>query len=335
MSETPTKEPVAKSDGSEGPNGKTRRSQTPEKSSSSVRDSTIRTRDATDEERKPGASIEVGKATKPMLTKDEARARVDRVKRHAEELWLEYLALYEDGVHLSLGYTSWGSFFEAEFADWGKSRAYQLLSAGRVAVMLEAESTIVERPTNEGQARALLPLRDHPDRLAEAWELAVARAQAEEEFLLTAADVEKAVTEVIEAPRRALDKMLQEDVKSLNTEAKIRERIKKMGGPGNLTDADMKAVVDEEVAAAKSRDEGGGERINLGLKLRAAADKIREKPLAEFFADRRAAVGDDDQAREWLQGIRDNAAFILEQADAVLASFDSDTGVVPEADTSA
>lgn len=101
-----------------------------------------------------------------VLSRDEARSLTDEVKQDAERLWRKLVELYDGGAHLSLGYPSWGSYFEAEFGG-SQSRAYQVLDAGRVARALG--STIVERPANEAQARELAPLLDQPDRLRETW----------------------------------------------------------------------------------------------------------------------------------------------------------------------
>lgn len=40
------------------------------------------------------------------LSRLEARALTDQVKRHAEELWRELVQLYEGGAHTALGYSA-------------------------------------------------------------------------------------------------------------------------------------------------------------------------------------------------------------------------------------
>lgn len=68
-------------------------------------------------------------------------------------------------THSTLGYSSWGDYFEAEFGQ-RKSHAYRLLDSARVVRQLD--SPIGERP-NEAQARELAPLLEQPGRLQEAW----------------------------------------------------------------------------------------------------------------------------------------------------------------------
>jgi phage N-6-adenine-methyltransferase len=102
----------------------------------------------------------------PRLDAATARARTDRFKENAAGLWAELVSLYEDGAHIALGYASWESYCADEF-DFKKSRAYQLLDAGRVQSLL-TDSTMVESP-NERVARELAPLRNEPETLRETW----------------------------------------------------------------------------------------------------------------------------------------------------------------------
>jgi hypothetical protein len=66
------------------------------------------------------------------------------------------LKAYEGGAHSALEYPSWGAYFVAEFGG-SKTRAYELLDAGRVVQAIESQSAIAEQPT-EIQARELAPL---------------------------------------------------------------------------------------------------------------------------------------------------------------------------------
>jgi N6-adenosine-specific RNA methylase IME4 len=91
------------------------------------------------------------------LTEFEARRLTDEVKADAHALWRKLLRLYEGEAHVALGYASWHSYCEAEF-DMGRSHAYRLLDAGRVAA-------VVPQLGNEAQARELVPLLDRPDEL--------------------------------------------------------------------------------------------------------------------------------------------------------------------------
>jgi cell division septation protein DedD len=69
---------------------------------------------------------------------------------------------------------------------WGLSGSYAHRTIQAAGVV--AELPIGESPTNEAQARELLPLQDKPDRMARAWRGAVERAQKEDRRV-TAADV--------------------------------------------------------------------------------------------------------------------------------------------------
>jgi hypothetical protein len=143
------------------------------------------------------------------LSAGEARALTDEVKADAAALWRKLLRLYEGQAHVALGYGSWGEYCREEF-DIGRSRAYQLLDAGRVAEALAGESTNcgtdrfavidnsvvrVERtggaPVNEAQARELAPLLDTPDELVDV----MRDLRAEHGARLTAEKVRLAVAE--------------------------------------------------------------------------------------------------------------------------------------------
>lgn len=104
----------------------------------------------------------------PGLSRDEARSLTDEVKNDAERLWRKLVELYEGGAHRVLGYTSWAAYFQDEFGG-SRSRAYQILDAGRVARHLQ--STMVDSPApTERQARELRSLLSQPEKLQDAWE---------------------------------------------------------------------------------------------------------------------------------------------------------------------
>lgn len=110
----------------------------------------------------------------PMLTADAARLLTDEVKEDAAALWSKLLRLYERGAHTALGYSSWGSYYRAEFGG-GTSGAYRLLEAAKVCELL-TDSPIGEQtlPASESVARELVPvLRDEPERVEEVWAEAV------------------------------------------------------------------------------------------------------------------------------------------------------------------
>jgi hypothetical protein len=75
-------------------------------------------------------------------------------------------------AHTALGYSSWGSYDEAEFGE-DRSRGYQLLKAAEVRELI-AQSTIVDSPSNtrvsQNVARDLVPvLKDDPEQVEEVW----------------------------------------------------------------------------------------------------------------------------------------------------------------------
>lgn len=103
-----------------------------------------------------------------VLSREEARSLTDEVKQDAEALWLKLVELYEGGAHLSLGYSSWGSYFGAEFGG-SRSRAYELLNAGKVLDVVRNSGLGSVLPANEAQANELAPLLKQPDVLRETW----------------------------------------------------------------------------------------------------------------------------------------------------------------------
>ena len=78
---------------------------------------------------------------------------------------------------LSLGYSSWGEYFEAGFGQ-KRTRGYQLIDASRVAKAIEAQSTNVDSLPNEAQARELAPLAKSSQRSAAASGSDFARGQS-------------------------------------------------------------------------------------------------------------------------------------------------------------
>ncbi len=128
-------------------------------------------------------------AVSEKLEESAARALTDRIREGAENLGRMLLEAYEGGAHTALGYASWGAYFEAEFGH-KKSKAYQLLEAGRVVRAIDANSAIAERPT-ESQARPLAPIaKTDPQGAARIWEVTV-----EEHGDPTAAEVSRKVEE--------------------------------------------------------------------------------------------------------------------------------------------
>lgn len=104
------------------------------------------------------------------LTRAEARSLTDQVKEDAQALWTKLLALYEGGAHTALGYSSWATYYEAEFGKSG-NYGYRLLRSARILDQLPNGN----HPASEGVARELAPLRDQPQALRDAWVEAVER----------------------------------------------------------------------------------------------------------------------------------------------------------------
>lgn len=122
------------------------------------------------------------------IDKSEARLLTDRIKERAEELWHLLLEAYERNVHGALNYKSWGEYFKAEFGG-SKSRAYELIDAGRVVRAIEAHSGMPERP-NARQADELAPLaKQAPEEAAAIWDEVIQEHGSD----VTAADVREAV----------------------------------------------------------------------------------------------------------------------------------------------
>ncbi len=107
------------------------------------------------------------------LSRDEARSLTDEIRQDAERLWSKLLEAYDGGAHTALGYSSWGSYYEAEFGGSAR-RGYQLLEAGRV---MDSVQNFALRPANDHQARELTPLIDQPSELRAAWSEASANGQ--------------------------------------------------------------------------------------------------------------------------------------------------------------
>src|SRR5829696_2980224 len=100
------------------------------------------------------------------LTRGEARALTEEVKRDGAVLRAKLLRLYEGRAHEALGYSSWGDYYTAEFGQTA-ARGYQLLDAARVSAPIQ--QLLNEPPPNEAQARELVPLKDDHEAIVAAW----------------------------------------------------------------------------------------------------------------------------------------------------------------------
>lgn len=89
----------------------------------------------------PGQALR-GEVVAPQMSRDEARRRTDKVKQMARELLREVLALYEGGAHLALDYSSWETYYVAEFRGAEKGEpidpkgGYKLLRAAKEEAVL-------------------------------------------------------------------------------------------------------------------------------------------------------------------------------------------------------
>lgn len=95
--------------------------------------------------------------TTDLLTKAQAKALTDRIRKHIDAAWADITAAYEGKAWKALGYASWEAYVKAEF-DMGRSRSYQLLDQGRVIHALadaagEKVSTMVD--ISEREAREI------------------------------------------------------------------------------------------------------------------------------------------------------------------------------------
>ena len=180
---------------------------------------TSKEKNMADKARRP---TKTGEVLAAILTTDEARSLTDEVKQDARALWKKLLRLYEGEAHKALGYSSWADYYEAEFGK-GRSRAYQLLNSGKVLAAIEKESTTVEPPRNEAQARELAPLLEQPDEMRAAWE------EASKEGEPTAAKVRAAVQARTKEPGEELDAALHEQAKEARDYWKALERAQEHG----------------------------------------------------------------------------------------------------------
>ena len=115
---------------------------------------------------------------------------------------------------------------------------------------------------------------------------------------------------------------------NLNVLAKVGERVKKAGGYGKVYTKDLAPIVTEEMAAwqAESNERQSTlRRIGLGNGLGELAAGLRIKPLSAYYQRWRDTLG-EQEADEWLRKMRDDTAFILEQAEALLGEGDVDLG---------
>lgn len=199
------------------------------------------------------------------MSEGEARSLTDEVKQDAERLWRKLVELYDGGAHLALGYSSWGAYFETEFGG-SRSRAYQLLSAGRVLETVQHAG--LPAPANDRQAVELAPLLDEPETLREAW------AEASANGTPTAAQVREVVARhrptltipineelLARQQRETLIHVLDRAVYALESppsaaEAEVR-RLLAEGDPGPFVPSRFDRVAEYATAFARTLREAG------------------------------------------------------------------------------
>lgn len=149
-----------------------------------------------------------------------ARRITDEIKADAEALRGKLLEAHDLRAWAALGYESWRTYALAEFG-MSQTRAYQLLDAAQIvrAIGEHTDSTMVEipLPANERQARALVPLKAEPARMADAMQRAGTTP--------TAARIAEAVKDIV---REEITKAAQrtEDREALG---ELAESIKRAG----------------------------------------------------------------------------------------------------------
>lgn len=136
-----------------------------------------------------------------VMTKDEARACVERIKALSEELAPLLMDLRDREGWRALGYKTWQECLKHEF-QLSRQRAHQLINSHIVERVLTSlppgpASTMVDAgKLNERQKRELMPLVREPVKLA----ATVAKVQAEKGDDATAVDYHEAVGEQIGRP---------------------------------------------------------------------------------------------------------------------------------------
>lgn len=131
-----------------------------------------------------------------LLTPEAARKLTEEIKRDAHALSDKLVQAYDGRAWSALGYSSWREYAQVEF-DMSQSQAYRLLDMSRVMRALESVSPMGEKP-NERQARALAPLKDEPEKLAEVWKATVERTDGKPTAKVIADAVADAVREAEE-----------------------------------------------------------------------------------------------------------------------------------------
>lgn len=116
------------------------------------------------------------------FTADEAKALTEQIKGTVTAAWVLLLKAYERQAWSALGYSTWGSYVEAEF-NISRSYSYRILDHGRVVRELTAPSGAVVSPTGdtdpfpERHTRELAPLLTEPEAVREVYAEAVERTE--------------------------------------------------------------------------------------------------------------------------------------------------------------
>ena len=107
-----------------------------------------------------------------LMDKTEAQSLVKEINKGIATVGGMLADLLDREGWRALGYESWRDCCMAEF-EFSQSRIYQLLNHQRVIKNISADSTIVEKPTNESQTRPLQKLTALDQ--AQAWRNAQAK----------------------------------------------------------------------------------------------------------------------------------------------------------------
>lgn len=110
------------------------------------------------------------------------------------EVGLTLILVRDERLYREANFKTFESYCEQRWSEFfgSRIRAYQFMDAAQVAQSLSTNG--LQMPANERQARALVPLKENPDAMVEAFTEAQRRAESEDRTV-TAALIEKVVDE--------------------------------------------------------------------------------------------------------------------------------------------
>jgi hypothetical protein len=235
------------------------------------------------------------------LTEDAARTLTNEVKSDVHKLWGKLLQLHQGGAHTALGYSSWAEYCRKEFSI-GRSHAYRLLDAGRVAEIIESAQSptwgLGAQSLTEGSARELVPvLREDPDRVQHVWGEVIEEHGPKP----TAAQVRQTISRPSQSPltptspllpRRLTPQYLDTPRKRAIAENAARRLFETVAARGHLGQRNLNLAVemkiDQAMPALTDRDlEGMIRSLDHGL----AATRRLRRDLQKHLDLRRGSTG--------------------------------------------